>query len=178
VAEEAKRRELNRQDFAQAIETVRSGLYVVTSQHNNELAGCTCVWVSRVSFQPPLMGVVLSPMRFTYRTIEASKRFCINVLGESGIELARRFGFHNGPPGSKFAGVGYKLTDNGSPLLDAAVSWFDCRLAESLPIGDHKLMVGEVLSSGVQRTEQAAVYVSESFFADDEPAIAAEAGAH
>lgn len=168
-----KQPELDREAFSQAIETVRSGLYIVTTMAGSEAAGCTAAWVSRVSFSPVLFGVVLSPMRFTYRSIEQSRRFCINVVGEDGLSLARQFGFHSGPPGSKFAGVEWTQSPLGNPLLAQAVSWFDCKLTDALSIGDHKLVTGEVLAGGVQRSGvKAAVYAAESFFADEPPAMA------
>lgn len=171
-----KKSPLDREAFSQAIETVRSGLYIVTTLAGSEPAGCTAVWVSRLSFNPVLFGVVLSPQRFTYRSIEQSRRFCINVLGEDGVSLARQFGFHSGPPGSKFAGVSWKPSPLGNPLLAGAVSWFDCELSEAPAIGDHRLVVGAVVAAGVQRSGvKAAVYAAESFFAGAPPASAAAA---
>jgi flavin reductase (DIM6/NTAB) family NADH-FMN oxidoreductase RutF len=167
---------LDREQFSGAVESVRSGLYIVTTMIGAEAAGCTTVWVSRVSFAPPLFGVVLSPQRFTYRAIEQSKRFCINVLGEDGLSLARQFGFHNGPPGSKFKDVEWTKSPLGNPLLSQAVSWFDCELREVVGIGDHKLLTGEVVAAGVQRDVKAAIYAAESFF-DSEKVAGAAAGA-
>src|SRR6185436_13489210 len=90
--------------FAQAQETVRSGLYIVTSAYRRVVAGCTCVWVTRAAFMPPVMGVCLAPTRQTFEAASAGGRFCINVLGEGSLELARRFGFQTGYDADKFAG--------------------------------------------------------------------------
>lgn len=156
--------------LAQALETLRSGLYVVTSQKDGELAGCTAVWVSRVSFNPPLLAVTLAPTRHTYKVIEKSRRFCINVLGESSLDVARRFGFNTGDSG-KFEHVQYHVSESEMPVLDQAVAWFDCTVASILETGDHRVLIGEVQASARQGNEKPAVYIAESFYADA-PALA------
>lgn len=157
---------LDKEKLAQSLETLRSGIFVVTSVNEGELAGCTVVWISRVSFNPPLLAVTLSPSRHTYTTIEAARKFCINVLGEGSLDTARRFGFNTGPDSAKFSQVSYHLGESGLPVLDTAVAYFECRASQILDVGDHKLVIGEVLSSAVQTAEKPAVYVAESFYAE------------
>jgi flavin reductase (DIM6/NTAB) family NADH-FMN oxidoreductase RutF len=156
---------LDNMQFVMAQEKLRSGLHIVTSASRRKKAGCTCVWVSRVSFDPPLLGVVMSPQRETFKVIEASDKFCINVLGESGFDIARRFGFNASSEIDKFEGLPIHKSKQGNPVLDSAVAWFDCKVTDRHPIGDHVLIVGKVVEATTQGHERPAVYAAESFYA-------------
>ena len=162
--------------FALAQESMRSGLYVVTSAHRRALAGCTCVWVSRAAFMPALMSVCLAPTRHTFEVLKAGGRFCINVLGEKDMDLARTFGFNTGYESDKFADVAWHKGKSGSPVLDTAVAFLDCKVETIVESGDHRIVLGEVIDAGMQSTDKPAVYIAESFYAGA-PTVAAE-GAH
>jgi flavin reductase (DIM6/NTAB) family NADH-FMN oxidoreductase RutF len=163
--------------FAHSLEKMRSGLYIVTSAYRGTLAGCTCVWVTRSSFAPPLLSVCLAPTRHTFGVIELSKRFCINVMGEDGVELARKFGFTSGNKEQKFEGVANHLSENGTPVLDAALSYLDCKVVMITPIGDHRLVAGELVDAAVQHEGKPLVYDPESFYVDEaERALMTQAG--
>ncbi len=155
------------EQFAQALEKMRSGIYIVTSAHRGALAGCTCVWVTRASFAPPLLSVCLAPARHTLSIIEQSQHFCINVLASDGVELARKFGFTTGTKDKKFDGVVFHRSANGSPVLDSALSYLDCKLVTITPVGDHRLVVGELVEAAVQREGAPLVYDPESFYKDE-----------
>ncbi|MCC7478759.1 flavin reductase family protein [bacterium] len=167
---------LDKQKLAQALETLRSGIFVVTSQDAGKAAGCTAVWVTRASFNPPLLCVTLSPTRHTFSVLQAAGKFCINVLGESSLDVARRFGFNTGPESGKFDQVPSHLGENGMPILDNAVAWFECRVSQVLEVGDHRLVIGEVLASALQSNEAPAVYVAESFYSESQNQVRAGGG--
>lgn len=154
--------------FTLALEKLRYGMYIVTSSFRNQPAGCTCVWVTRVAFTTPQVCVHLAPTRHTYQTIERGRRFCINVLGEDGLELARRFGFASGPSAHKFDGVAFRRGVSGSPVLEAALSYLDCKLVEIVPIGDHMMVLGELVDAAIQRDGRPLIYDPETFYTDEE----------
>ena len=39
----------------------------------------------------------------------------------------------------------------GSPLLDTALGWVECKIVSSMPAGDHVLFVAEVVEVGLNR---------------------------
>lgn len=153
--------------FAHSLEKMRSGLYIVTSAYRGTLAGCTCVWVTRSSFAPPLLSVCLAPTRHTLSIIEQSKCFCINVLGLGDTDLARKFGFTSGNKENKFEGMAYRRGETGSPILEAALSYLDCNVVTVAPVGDHRLVVGELVDAAVQHEGEPLVYDPETFYIDE-----------
>jgi flavin reductase (DIM6/NTAB) family NADH-FMN oxidoreductase RutF len=159
-----------------ALDTLRSGVYVVTTSFRRRPAGCTCVWISRVSFDPPLIGVSLRSTRHTLEVIEAGKRFCVNVLGESGLGLARRFGFTPETVADRFAGVEFTRSKGGSPVLASAVSFIDCQLYGVIPVGDHRLVLGRIIDGAVKAPERPMLYDPQSFYsAEQQRGAASEA---
>jgi flavin reductase (DIM6/NTAB) family NADH-FMN oxidoreductase RutF len=42
---------------------------------------------------------------------------------------------------------GIDIHGDGAPLLDGALGWIECRLADELATGDHTFFVGEALSA-------------------------------
>jgi len=142
----------------QAFDSIRSGVYIVTSAYRRKPAGCTVVWLSRVSFSPPLLAVDLAPDGHTFETIKLGKRFCVNVLGESSLKLARRFGFASGYNENKFEDVAYHKSTTGSPILEAAVSYIDCRLESITQVGDHFMLIGEIADAARVSEEEPMIY--------------------
>lgn len=123
---------------------IPQGVFIVTTQAKGKINGMTAAWVSQVSFKPRLLAVAIAPQRYTFELIQISKVFCINVLAENQVELARLFGFHSGRKKNKFENVPYKFALKGSPVLLDAIAYFECELTHQYEAGDHYIVVGEV----------------------------------
>jgi flavin reductase (DIM6/NTAB) family NADH-FMN oxidoreductase RutF len=120
------------------------------------------------------MSVCLAPTRHTFEVLKAGGRFCINVLGENDLDLARTFGFNTGYEVDKFADVAWHKGKSGAPVLDTAVAFLDCRVESIVESGDHRIVLGEVIDAGVQSTDKPAVYIAENFYAGAPIAAGAE----
>jgi 3-hydroxy-9,10-secoandrosta-1,3,5(10)-triene-9,17-dione monooxygenase reductase component len=150
----------------EAFDAIRSGVYIVTSAYRRKPAGCTVVWLSRVSFKPPLLAVHLTADSHTYETIRRGKRFCVNVLGESCLALARRFGFSSGHHTDKFEDVSYHKSPGGSPILDVAVAYIDCEVVETSTVGDHCMVIGKITAAQRIGEEAPMIYDPATFYLD------------
>jgi flavin reductase (DIM6/NTAB) family NADH-FMN oxidoreductase RutF len=148
----------------QVYDKMRSGLFIVTSSYRKHNAGCTCLWVTRSSFNPPLLALYLAPTRHTCEVILKSKRFALHTVPEGGVALARRFGLSSQRDGDKFEGVDWTPGLNNVPLLNDAGSVIECRLATFQNLGDHSLLLGEVLSAQIQHDIAQLMYDPESFY--------------
>jgi flavin reductase (DIM6/NTAB) family NADH-FMN oxidoreductase RutF len=72
-------------------------------------------------------------------------RFCVNVLAEDQTRLSATFA---GTSADRFAGVGWRPSPQGQPVLDGVVAWIDCTLWAEYEGGDHTIVVGRVLDLG------------------------------
>ncbi|MBX6422980.1 flavin reductase family protein [Thermosulfurimonas sp. F29] len=129
---------------------IPQGVFVITVRHGDKINGMTAAWVSQVSFRPRLLAVAIAPERYTYELLKESGVFCINVLGDDQVDLARHFGFKSGREVDKFAGVPYLNALKGSPVLKSAIAYFECTVVSTCEVGDHVLFVGEVGDYAVQ----------------------------
>jgi flavin reductase (DIM6/NTAB) family NADH-FMN oxidoreductase RutF len=159
----------NRAEYIAAFDRMVSGVYIITSAYRQKPAGCTVVWASRAAFSPPLMAVYMADGFHTIETIEKGKRFCLNVLGESLMELARYFGTASGHTEDKFQDVQYHTGTSGSPVLAQALGYIDCKLERIIPLGDHQLVLGEVVDAAVMNAGPPLIYDPETFYIEGVP---------
>lgn len=128
------------------------GLYAVTAQHEGEQSAMTANWLGQVSFEPPMVALAVEHDSHSHKVIEASRAFAINVF-ESGQRneagsLGRTYAKHPDKVGDLASKPG---PATGSPLLDLALGWVECRVTQSVPAGDHVLYVAEVVEAGLNR---------------------------
>lgn len=136
-------------EFRRVMGHFATGVTVVTTlEADGRPCGLTANAVSSVSLEPRLILVCVDRTADSHDCIRASGVFAVNVLGEDGGEgetLSRRFA---GPgQADKFEGVAYGARGTGAPVLDAALAWLDCRVAEAVAAGDHTIFIGEVVAA-------------------------------
>ena len=104
-----------------------------------------------VSLDPPLVAFFPDRGSTSWPRIERAGRFCVNVLGSHQQDLCRRFAARGE---DKFAGLDYRLSTNGSPVLDEVVAWIDCTLDAVHEAGDHYIVLGRVRELDIARADQ------------------------
>ena len=144
------------------------GLYIIGSREeaDGKVNGMMADWVMQVSFEPRLVAVAFEGDSHTLANIRAHTFFTVNLLSQDkeSMELARPFAQPysgqkvKGRKGAeatalhyKLDGLPYSVTDNGCPVLEAAMAWFECQAEEFVPMGDHIVAVGLVLDGAVLR---------------------------
>ncbi len=123
-----------------------TGVVVVAGVSPRGALGLTCQSFVSLSLEPPLVAVAPARTSSSWPAIHATGAFCINVLSQGQEALARTFARRGG---DKFAGVGWSATKTGSPRLDDALAWVDCRLVDAHDGGDHLLVVGRIVDLGI-----------------------------
>jgi flavin reductase (DIM6/NTAB) family NADH-FMN oxidoreductase RutF len=124
-----------------------TGVAVVTSRADDGPRGATTNALTSLSLDPLLVLVCLDRTSNTLEAVRASGRFCVNVLAADQEELARRFATKQSGE-EKLAGVPHEPFD-GVPVLAGAVAWLVCELERELDGGDHTILIGRPLETGV-----------------------------
>ncbi|MHB1535878.1 MAG: flavin reductase family protein [Acidimicrobiales bacterium] len=119
-----------------------SGVVVVTGMDGRRPVGFTCQSFFSLSLDPPLVAIGPSFRSRSWPAVAASGAFCANILSAEQEALCRNFAVSGG---DKFAGVGWSPVDTGSPRLDGALAWVDCRIEAVHRAGDHFLAIGSVV---------------------------------
>jgi len=141
------------------------GVYVITTKYEDKKNGMTAAWVSQVSFKPRLLAVAIAPQRYTYELIKKSGLFCINVLSEDSLELAKHFGFKSGKNTDKFENIPTKTSMNGLPVLKDGIAYFECEFVGECKAGDHMIVLGEVIDYHVlNEAKNPLIFKWEDFF--------------
>ena len=123
-----------------------TGVYVVTASHDATRDGFTAAWVTQVAFDPLLLAISVNPKNATWALMERSRRFAINVLDGSQLEMARHFGLTSGRDVDKFLGMRTNAGAGGFLVLSDAVSWLGCRVEQQVPAGDHIVVLAHVVA--------------------------------
>jgi flavin reductase (DIM6/NTAB) family NADH-FMN oxidoreductase RutF len=137
--------------LASLFATLTHGVYVIGVAGGETRNAFTAAWVMQVSFDPPLLALSVNPRHSSYRLLKESGAFSVNVLRSGQMEVAAHFG----QPASvdKLASVAWRQGGKtGTPLLDDALAWFECRVEGEYPAGDHVLVVGRVVHGEVRET--------------------------
>ena len=141
------------------------GVYVITTRLGDRINGMTASWVSQVSLSPLLLMVSIAPSRYSHDLIKESRVFAVNVLASDQVDLGKRFGFQSGRQVDKFAGLEYLTATTGSPVLPQACAFFDLKLVDTFPAGDHTLFVGNVVEGKILHPEiHPLVFSKKDFF--------------
>ncbi len=131
------------------------GLYAVTAKYGDEVSAMTVNWITQSSFDPPMVTLAVEADSHSRQVIEASGAFAVNVYETGQRELAGRLGKTFAKHPDKIGELMWQPGPvTGSPILEAALGWVECRVKGSLPSGDHILFVAEVVEAGGQREGQ------------------------
>jgi flavin reductase (DIM6/NTAB) family NADH-FMN oxidoreductase RutF len=125
------------------------GLYALTVPDLPNGHAATVNWVTQSSFEPPLLAVSVEKVSRTISLLRQSGVFAVNVYGSDHGGLAGQLGrrFANKP--DKFQGVPWSTDITGSPLLDDALAYVECRVNGEVESGDSVIFVGEIVGVGV-----------------------------
>jgi 3-hydroxy-9,10-secoandrosta-1,3,5(10)-triene-9,17-dione monooxygenase reductase component len=132
--------------FRDVLGTYPTGVCVVTSvDAAGQRHGLVIGSFTSISLDPPLVGFFPDKRSHTWPRIEATGRFCVNVLGADQLALCRRFAAR---AEDKFAELAHAHSPSGLPVLDDAIAWIDCTIERVTEVGDHWLVVGAVEALG------------------------------
>ena len=123
-----------------ALSRFGTGVAIVTTQGADGPVGMTVNSFSSVSLDPPLVLWCLADNSQRYDVFSGARTYAINVLHSGQYELAMVFAKDGGhfTEANSFAGA------LGAPVLRDALAVFECRLEQTVAVGDHSVIVGRV----------------------------------
>ena len=131
---------------------------VVTVTVGGLSAGLTVDSFVSLSLEPPLVGIGLGRHAALHELLREAGSFAVSVLGTGQERLAQHFA-RGVPPIGLWTGVDIRAGELGAPLIEGALAWLECRLADEHPAGDHTFFVGEVVSARRGPAREALVHV-------------------
>ena len=131
--------------FRKAMGCFATGVMVITVDEDGEVHGMTANAFTAVSLDPVLVLVCVDQRARTHAHLHARKRFGVNVLSSDQQTIseyyARSAETHQHP---EAAGARFDRTEQGTPVLQGALAYLECRLHSTETAGDHTIFIAEV----------------------------------
>jgi len=140
---------LNERSFRDAMARFATGVTVVAAvDPAGNPCGMTANSVASVSLVPPMVLVCVDQESSSHDLIMDAGAFAVSVLGTEHEGMARRFAGKSQE--ERFPGLRYETGTTGSPILEGALAWLDCRVWKCMTAGDHTIVIGEVQDCGAR----------------------------
>lgn len=126
-----------------------TGVTVVAARHGPLLAGMTANAIATISIDPPILMASIARKAETHVAIVGSHAFAASVLADDQQDLAECFAQKTTAAKlTGFCGAEWHEAETGSPILEGALAYFDCRLTTRHDGGDHTIFLGEIVAAG------------------------------
>ena len=130
--------------FRAAMRHHAKGVAVITAGAEEPIGFCATSLAS-VSLEPPLVSFTVGLRSSSWATIETARHVMVHLLADSQADLASRFARRDAP---KFgAQTRWHRNELGLPVLDDVLAWLQLALTNRSPVGDHALVIGQVIAS-------------------------------
>ena len=137
-------------EFRRVLGHYPTGVTVVTAACGDEPVGLSIGSFSSVSLEPPLVLFCLARKSYTGVRLRSAGSFCVNVLADDQVELCSVFSNWSE---DRFRGVPFRSEATGAPVIDGCLAWIDCRLHAVHRVGDHDVIIGEVVALSTGTSE-------------------------
>ncbi|MEE4212834.1 MAG: flavin reductase family protein [Parvularcula sp.] len=120
-----------------------TGITVVSClDREGRALGITVNSFTSVSLEPPLVSWCLDDLTSVAGAFLVADAYAVSILAAEQEALSNRFA----TPGQHgFLAEEGETYASGAPLLKGRIAGFDCRLADRLKVGDHTILIGEVV---------------------------------
>jgi len=155
--------EVHADEFKAALASWAAGVTVVTTRHDDLVYGITVSSFSSLSLDPRLILVCLADTNRLPRMIEQSKHFAVSILAEGQEDVSAYFAISGREPVPAFEEFGTIEWHTGSPIIDGAIAHLDCELYQSVPAGDHTIIIGRVLGAAARPEKKPLIYYRRAY---------------
>ena len=133
---------MNKKNLRNVLSKFATGVTVVsTIDCDGKPIGMTANSFTSVSLDPPLVLWSIGINQPSYDAFLKAKGYSVSILSKDQKDICDLF---SSPIENKFSDIDYTLTDNGFPIIQKSLAWFDCLKWNSYPGGDHQILVGEI----------------------------------
>jgi len=110
----------------------------------------TLAWCMPVSIEPPLLVVSIAPKRYSYKLIEETKEFVINIPTMKHAKKTLFCGRRSGKDYDKFKETKFTplpAKTVKAPIIKECIAHLECKLYKKITAGDHTLFIGKILTA-------------------------------
>lgn len=136
------------------------GMYLVAAELDEKKTGYIANTAFQVTSSPEQVAISCHKNNKSTEIIRQAGAFSISILKkELDVKLIGNFGFMTGSELDKFKDVEIHRAKTGMPIvIDECVAWLDCEIRQTVDVGSHILIIGEVVESDVVLDEAPLTY--------------------
>jgi flavin reductase len=131
-------------EFRQAMGCFATGVTIITVDVGGEIHGMTANAFASVSLAPPLVLVCVDHAAHTHAHLHTRKRFGTNILAADQRAISEYYARPLDRQIAEHAGARFERTAHGTPVLQGALAYLECRLQSAHEAGDHTIFIAEV----------------------------------
>ena len=108
----------------------------------------TVAWAGTVCTNPPMVSISVRPSRYSYRILEETGEFVINLTNESLVKVCDYCGVVSGRDVDKFAKTGLTpipMEHVHAMGIDESPVNMECKITEKRELGSHTMFIAEVV---------------------------------
>ena len=123
---------------------------VISIDSSGRVNGMIAAWTTPLSHSPPLIGVSISPKRYTYELIKESQEFTLNILDVNYVKQIHFLGTVSGRSRDKLKESGLTLSESKKvkpPHVEEALGVLECRVEKEVEAGDHVFFIARILEA-------------------------------
>ena len=141
-----------------------TGVAIVTSIYEGQQYGMTVNSFTSISLDPPLITIALKRLTHTHDLVVKSGMFSVTILTAAQKELSDLFAGKMPNISNRFDSVQTETISLDSPVFKDGMAYFDCRVVNSMPVGENTLFVAEVLDARGEGEGQPLVYHNREYW--------------
>ena len=124
-----------------------TGITIVTVEHEGVQHGMTVSSFTSLSLDPPLIYVAIYDTSRTHQLVTSARHFGGTSLAADQEEISNRFAGRIPDTEDRLAGLKVETLVSGAPFISGGLSFFDCRITQSISLGTNTLFIGEILDA-------------------------------
>ncbi|MTK64322.1 MAG: flavin reductase family protein [Methanobacterium sp.] len=128
---------------------------IITTQYKGRINAAPFSFTMPVSVEPPLVAFASAPTHHTFKNIEKTGEFVINIPNEdilkelwiTGEKLPEEV---NELEKANLTGISSSIVS--PPKIGECIAHMECKVHSITDVGDHKLVIGRVVKADVDKT--------------------------
>lgn len=118
-----------------------TGVAALCALRDGKPVGIVATSFTPVSMEPALVSICVQHTSTTWPHLSEEDHIGISVLSSEQVTQSRQLAARNV---DRFADVSWFSSDSKAVFLADAVAWLDCTITNSIPAGDHDLVLLQV----------------------------------
>jgi len=155
---------LDPEQLRHAMRAWTTGVAVVTASHDGQQYGMTVNSFTSISLDPPLVSVALKRLTHTHSLVEKTREFAVSILSSNQKKLSDIFAGRHPEIMDRFEGVSTEWLSIRAPLIRNGIAYFNCRVMNSIPVGENTLFVAEVIAARGEGEGDPLVYHNRTYW--------------